>query len=107
MVRFNLNTGDCLFQKNRYDAFYNTQLDDYLHSNQIQTIIIGGVMTNLCCETTARAVFVHDYHVIFLADGTAAASEEMVIGTLRNLGFGFAHIRSMTQITCHFMESNR
>jgi len=41
--------------KTRYDAFYKTELDSLLISLGIETLIISGVKTNLCCESTARS----------------------------------------------------
>ena len=94
MPGFEPSTGDVLIPKTRYNAFYKTDLDQILKSKGIQMVVIGGVMTNLCCETTAREAFCRDYHVVFLADGTAAYSNEMQESTLLNLAFGFAHIQS-------------
>ena len=94
MSGFEVEPGDILITKNRYNAFLNTDLDAVLKKNQIQMVVIAGVMTNLCCETTAREAFCRDYHVSFLGDGTATISEEMHAGTILNLAFGFAHIHS-------------
>ncbi|CAG8844934.1 802_t:CDS:2, partial [Gigaspora margarita] len=50
-----LGTLDFIIQsKTRYDAFYKTELNSFLTSLGIKTLIISGVKTNLCCETTAR-----------------------------------------------------
>ncbi len=78
--------------KHRYSSFLGTDLDTVLRGKGIKDIVISGVMTNLCCETTAREAFMRDYRVTFLADATGAASEEMHIATLRNLAFGFARV---------------
>lgn len=86
--------GDIVIPKRRYDAFLQTNLETILRAGNIQTVIIGGVMTNLCCETTARAAFCRDFSVLFLVDGTATVTEDMQRGSLRNLGFGFAHLIS-------------
>lgn len=91
-------TNDIVIPKRRYSAFIGTGLHRQLQSMGITTLIIGGVMTNLCCETTARDAFCHDYNVWFLADGTATATEEMHRATLLNLAFGFAHILSCRQV---------
>jgi isochorismate hydrolase len=64
----------------------------------MKELIIGGVMTNLCCETTARDAFVHDYEVFFLKDGTATQNEEFQQATLLNLSFGFAQIVTCQEI---------
>ena len=81
-----------LIIKSQYDAFYNTSLHDILQKNNIEQIIITGVMTHLCCETTARSAFVRGYNVFFPIDGTATYNEEFHIATLTNLAHGFANI---------------
>ena len=43
-------------EKNTYDAFQNTGLDGQLRRWGVDTVIVGGVVTNLCCDTTARCV---------------------------------------------------
>ncbi|SRR6266498_3285881 len=43
--------------KTRYDAFYNTELGSLLISLGIETLIISGAETNLCCEATARSKY--------------------------------------------------
>ncbi|MFC1682778.1 isochorismatase family protein [Candidatus Zixiibacteriota bacterium] len=90
--------GEKIVAKNRYSAFYKTDLEEYLKTKEIRNLIIGGVMTNLCCETTARDAFMRDYRVFFLADGTATATEELHQATLRNLAFGFAYLVTCEEI---------
>ncbi|CAG8704866.1 36642_t:CDS:2, partial [Racocetra persica] len=63
--------------KTRYDAFYKTELNSFLTSLGIKTLIISGVKTNLCCETTARSTFDKNYDIVFLEDVTAMDTEEM------------------------------
>lgn len=46
-------------EKNTYDAFQNTRLEPLLRYWAVDTLIIGGVATNVCCETTARCVHLH------------------------------------------------
>jgi len=81
-----------LIIKSQYDTFYNTNLHDILQKNNIEQIIITGVMTHLCCETTARAAFVRGYNVFFPIDGTATYNEEFHNASLTNLAHGFANI---------------
>jgi isochorismate hydrolase len=81
--------------KNTYSAFYQTDLEEKLKERHIQNVIIGGVMTNLCCETTARDAFVRNFRVFFLADGTSTVNEDYHFATLKNLSYGFA-----TLLTC-------
>lgn len=93
--------GDKIVAKNRYSAFYGTDLEKHLVHMGVRDLLIGGVMTNLCCETTARDAFVRDYRVFFLADGTATASEDFQRATLINLAFGFAYLVTCQQIIGH------
>ncbi len=93
---------DDVIEKNRYNAFHCTNLDERLKSNNIDELIIAGVMTNCCCETTARDAFVRDYRVFFVADATATVNDELHLATLKNLAFGFAHIVS-TDILCRYL----
>lgn len=80
---------DIIFRKNRYSAFIGTDLDQILKENQIDTLIITGIMTHLCCETTARDAFMRDYDVFFVVDATATETETLHISSLRTLTDGF------------------
>jgi bifunctional isochorismate lyase/aryl carrier protein len=77
-------------QKSQYDAFYNTELEMILKENGATQVVITGVMTHLCCETTARSAFVRGYDVFFTIDGTATYNEDYHRATLMNLSHGFA-----------------
>jgi nicotinamidase-related amidase len=87
-----------VYHKQRYSVFLGTDLDDYLRGRGIEDIIISGVMTNLCCETTARDAFMRDFRVFFLADGTATIDPELHSAALKNLAFGFATITTIAQV---------
>lgn len=89
---------DLVIAKKRYSAFFGTDLDKILRSRGIQDLIISGVMTNLCCETTARDAFMRDYHVFFLIDGTATRRSDLHLATLKNLGFGFAYLLTCDEL---------
>jgi len=79
-----------IVEKNQYDAFYNTNLEQTLREKNIRQVIICGVMTNICCETTARSAFVRGFEVFFTIDGTATYKEEHHISSLINLSYGCA-----------------
>ena len=89
---------DELLDKNRYSAFFGTGLDESLRSRNIDELIITGVMTNCCCETTARDGFVRDYRIFFVSDATATVEEELHTASLKNLAYGFAHILSTEEL---------
>ena len=88
---------DLVFAKRRYDAFFDTDLEDELRRRGVEELAIAGVMTNLCVDTTARAAFVRDFRVRVLMDATATANEQMQLASLINMAYGFAHIQTAQQ----------
>ncbi len=84
--------------KHRYSAFYNTDLETVLRCLKIEDLVITGIMTNMCCESTARDAYFRDYRVFFLADGTGTINEEMHLASLLNLAYGFAYVTSSSEI---------
>lgn len=84
--------------KHRYSAFYNTDLETILRCLHIEDVVIAGIMTNMCCESTARDAYYRDYRVFFPADATGSINEEMHMASLLNLAFGFAHITTANEL---------
>lgn len=76
--------------KTQYDAFYHTELESNLEEFDVSQVVICGVMTHLCCETTARSAFMRGFEVFFTIDGTATYNEELHRATLLTLSHGFA-----------------
>ena len=86
-----LDTPGCkIFEKHQYDAFHGTELESCLRGEGVTQILITGVMTHLCCETTARSAFVRGFEVFFAVDGTATYNADFHRASLRNLSHGFA-----------------
>lgn len=83
---------EVVVRKNTYDAFAGTDLEARLEEMGVRDIVICGVMTNLCCETSAREAFCRGYRVKFVADATGTAVDTMQIATLINLSYGFAQV---------------
>jgi isochorismate hydrolase len=87
--RINRSPG-IVIKKSRYDAFYDTALESILREKGVGQIVICGVMTHLCCETTARSAFMRGFEVFFTIDGTATYNEAFHRAALLNLAHGFA-----------------
>jgi nicotinamidase-related amidase len=69
--------GDIVIEGKRgLDTFASTNLDFILRSKGIETVIIGGFLTNCCVESTMRSAYENGYRVITLTDCTAATSAE-------------------------------
>ncbi len=59
-----------ILKKHRYSAFFGTDLDLILRTEQIDNVVVTGVTTENCCHATARDAMFHGYRVAFLADAT-------------------------------------
>jgi len=90
---------DIVVTKHRYNAFHNTDLDLLLRAHGIRTIIVTGVSTNVCVESTARDGFMRDYYVILVGDGSAAYSAEEHEMTLRNIDRFFGEVTTIQNLS--------
>ena len=76
---------DLRVAKNRYSAFIKNDFEGKLKERGIDTLLIAGTKTNVCCECTARDAMMLDYKVVMLSDCTAALSDEEHLATLENM----------------------
>jgi ureidoacrylate peracid hydrolase len=96
---------DLIVDKTRYGAFHGTDLAEQLRQRGIDTVIVSGIATNICCETTAREASQHDFHVVFLSDGTATkemngmSAQDLQRATLASLGMVFAQIATISDVS--------
>ena len=102
--RLNVADGDVLLDKPRFGSFHGTDLELILRARGIDTIIVSGICTNICCETTAREANVRDFRVFFLTDGTATfaiddlSAEDVQNATCATLGFAFAQLSTVDEM---------
>lgn len=87
-----------IVRKSRYDAFHESGLPRMLAKLGVRQLVVTGVMTHLCVETTARAAFVRDYAVFVPADATATYNREFHRASLVNLAHGFASVHLGNEI---------
>ena len=90
---------DMVVEKNTYSAFRKTGLEEKLVEMGVKEVIVTGVMTNLCCETTAREAFVRGFRVFFSTDATATSDDDLHEATLKNMAYGFAYL-----VDCHRLK---
>ncbi|MCP4229831.1 MAG: cysteine hydrolase [bacterium] len=90
--------GDTIIDKNRYDAFLGTALEDILRGDGIRDIVLTGVMANLCVETTARSAFVRGFRPFVPADAVATATLDLHRAAFLNLAYGFAKVVTVDEI---------
>ncbi len=68
--------GDLCITKRQWGAFYGTELDLQLRRRGVQTIVLGGIATNIGVESTARQAWEHGYAIVFAEDITSGLSAE-------------------------------
>src|SRR5262245_55678471 len=81
----NVESSDLRVAKSRYSAFIKSGFEKKLNDRGIDTLLIAGTKTNVCCECTARDAMMLDYKVVMLSDCTAALSDEEHRATLENM----------------------
>lgn len=91
--------GERVVDKTRYSAFYDTDLEQQLRDLGVDTLIVCGVTTNICVESTVRDAFFRDIRVIVPSDGTAAVTSELHEGALRDVEYGFGRVSTVAEIT--------
>jgi len=90
--------GELLITKERYSAFEGTCLDEWLRERGVRTLVLCGVMTNLCVETSARHAFMKEIQPVVVEDACASSSKKLHRASIANLEYGFAYIEKTTSL---------
>lgn len=87
---------DLYFEKSAYSAFFpgSSDLPAVLRARGIDTVLITGTLTNICCESSARDACASGFRVIFIADGTAARRDQDHNAALHNIYRSFGDVRT-------------
>jgi nicotinamidase-related amidase len=91
-------TGEAVFSKERYNAFAGTGLDARLRALGRDTLVIAGLTTECCVDSTARDAFERDYHVFIASDAVAAYQSELHRGALEALELNCAMLAASAEI---------
>lgn len=86
--------------KNRYSALIagSSNLERLCRSLGIDTLLITGTKTNVCCESTARDAMMLDFNVVMVSDGTAALSDDEHRASLETIIQQFGDVLSVDEI---------
>jgi nicotinamidase/pyrazinamidase len=76
--------GDIILPKRRFSAFFKTDLDQTLRTWHCDTVVVGGITTNVCVLMTAMDALCHDFSAILLEDCSAAHKREVHETTIEN-----------------------
>jgi nicotinamidase-related amidase len=97
MAELGCGADDLIVDKVRFDAFQWTSLEPLLHGLGAEEIVVCGVITNICVETTIRSAFMRDFPVILLADCCAAKTRRLHELSLEVLtAYQLAQVESIT-----------
>ncbi|HCA23476.1 MAG TPA: cysteine hydrolase [Pseudomonas sp.] len=102
-------SGDVIIDKLFYSGFHGTDLDTVLRARDVDTIIVCGTVTNVCCETTIRDGVHREYKVIALSDANAAmdypdlgfgaiSAEEIQRISLSTIAYEFGEVTSTADV---------
>lgn len=99
-----VDDGDTLIVKNRYSCLAPgaSQLERVLRSRSLDTLLIAGTKTNICCEATARAAWDLDFNVVMVADCCAALSDREHLAALENTIQQFGDVLTGSEIVARF-----
>jgi len=89
---------EMVIHKHRYSAFKGTDLDMLLRARNIETVVVTGVSTNVCVESTAREAFENNYYVFVPRDAVASWDAELHAATLRNVEARLGHVTSIAEV---------
>lgn len=89
---------DYVLDKTRYSSFYNTSLEVILRGLGVDTLIICGVTTEICVESTVRDAYFRDFKILVPKDAVAAMDIDRHNGTLATIEYGFGSVTTSAEL---------
>lgn len=89
---------DFVIDKNRPSSFHGTPLESYLKGLGVDEVVVCGVTTNCCVETTVRDAAQRDFRTFVLTDAVAEWEDDRQAGALKTMGILFAHLTTTEQL---------
>jgi nicotinamidase-related amidase len=95
-----VRSGDLVVEKSTPSAFFpgGSDLHEKLVSRGVDSVLITGTVSNVCCESTARDASAMGYRVVFIADATAASNDDAHNATLTTIYRSFGDVRSTIEV---------
>ena len=91
---------DAQIVKKRFSAFLpgSSEIAPYLRGRGIDTVLIGGTATNVCCESSARDAMMMNFKVVMVHDVLATYTDEEHNATLRNFYSIFGDVLTLDEV---------
>lgn len=101
--------GDAYVKKIKYSAFIprSSDLDERLCRRGIESVLVAGTATNVCCESTARDAMMLDYRVVMLSDANAAWSAEEHAAALNSFALFFGDVMTVDEAAARLAPASR
>ena len=95
-----IRPGDEIVPKYRYSCFIRgaSDLEERLRARGIDTVLVTGTLTNVCCESTARDAMMLNFRTIMVSDGNAAMTDAEHNASLINFYLAFGDVQSAAEI---------
>jgi len=90
--------GERVIEKTRYSGFWGTDLDAQLKGLGVDTLVVAGVTTECCVDSTVRDAFNLDYHVFVAADACAAYEADIHTASLKVMALNSAILTDTSAI---------
>ncbi|MDB5454754.1 MAG: isochorismatase hydrolase [Caulobacter sp.] len=90
--------GETVIEKTRYSAFIGTDLDAQLKAMGVDTLVVCGLTTECCVDSTVRDAFHRDYHAFIAVDACAAYERDLHEGALKSLDLSYAILTDTDQV---------
>ncbi len=89
---------EAVIEKNRPSAFYSTQLESFLRAMQIENLVVCGITTSMCVESTVRDAAQRDFRTFVVRDATGEVVQDRYDGALKTMGFLFAKVMTVNEV---------
>lgn len=99
--------GELVIPKIRYSGFFGTNLDAGLKALGVDTLLVCGLTTECCVDSTVRDAFHLDYHVFIAADACAAYEPEVHAASLKSLELNCAILVATREVEAAWTEHAR
>ena len=90
--------GEQVVEKRCYSAFHNTQMDDILRRRGIKSLVMTGVATNVCVESTLREAFFHGYYIVMPPDCVGSANTYLHEASIKSVEQIFGYIPESDEV---------
>lgn len=100
--------GDLTVRKSRYSAFIqgSSDLDQVLRSRGIDTVLISGTATNVCCESSARDAMMLNYRTLMVSDACSASTDEQHAAALYSFIINFGDVQTTGEVVTRIHAAN-